>query len=265
VQVSFITANYVARELGYRGWTDWGAADRATVEAFHGPRFGQKFDELCRQVVEAGFQQVDLWVAHLNPFVATDSMVDEAAAILKERGLQVVAYTGGLGRPEGMPREQAERVYRVAGAIGAPLLGVGLHPSNARLAYELGREHGIKYAIENHPERTPQELLARIGDYGPWIGVTEDTGFWPGFGYDPVQATRELKDHLLHVHLKQVRQRDDGWDTCAYDEGVIDMRAVVETLKEIGYAGALSVEHEPPDHDPTPAVVRSAAQLRSWL
>src|SRR6185503_12463389 len=87
VQVSFITANYVARELCYRGWTDWGSADRATVEAFHGPQFGQKFDELCRLVVEAGFENVDLWVAHLNPFVATDSMVDEAAAILRARGL----------------------------------------------------------------------------------------------------------------------------------------------------------------------------------
>jgi L-ribulose-5-phosphate 3-epimerase len=265
VHVSFITANYVAREIGYRGWTDWGAADRATVEAFHGPRFGQKFDELCGLVVDAGFQHVDLWVAHLNPFVATDSMVDEAAAILKARGLEVVAYTGGLGRPEQMPREQAERVYRVARAIGAPLLGVGLHPSNARLAYDLGREYGIRYAIENHPERTPQELLARIGDYGEWIGVTEDTGFWPRFGYDPVKATRELKDHLFHVHLKQVRETADGWDSCAYDEGVIDIPAVVEVLKEVGYAGALSVEHEPRDDDPTAAVTRSAEQLRALL
>ena len=193
MQVSFITANFVARESGYR--LDpfvWAEADRATVEAFHGPRFGEKFDELCRLVKGAGFANVDLWVAHLNPRVATDSMVDEAAAILKTHGLRVVAYTAGLGRPENATRADGERVYQVAKKIGAPLLGVGLHPSNARLAFDLGREYGIKYAIENHPERTPQELLARIGDYGEWIGVTEDTGFWPRFGYDPVQATREL-------------------------------------------------------------------------
>jgi sugar phosphate isomerase/epimerase len=265
VDVSFITANFVAREIGYRGWTDWGAADRATVEAFHGPHFGREFDQLCGSIAGAGFTNVDLWVAHLNPAIASEAMVDEADAILKAHGLRVVAYTGGLGRPENATRQQAERVYRVAKAIGAPLLGVGLHPSNARLAYDLGREYGIKYAIENHPERTPQELLARIGDYGEWIGVTQDTGFWPRLGYDPIEATRELKDHLLHVHLKQVRETAEGWESCAYDEGVIDVPAVVGALRDVGYEGALSVEHEPRDHDPMPAVARSAAQLRTWL
>ncbi|HLG51095.1 MAG TPA: sugar phosphate isomerase/epimerase family protein [Chloroflexota bacterium] len=265
MRISFITANYVAREVGYalRPFS-WGAADRATVEAFHGPRFAEKFNELCRLVREAGFTHIDLWVAHLNPFVATRTMVDEAAAILKSHGLTVVAYTAGLGRPD-MSRAEAEKVYQTARAIGAPLLGVGLHPSNARLAYELGKEYGIRYAIENHPERTPGELLARIGEYGEVIGLTQDTGFWGMFGYDAVKATHELKDHLLHVHLKQVRQVGDEWRTCAYDEGVVDIAGVVNALREIGYQGAVSIEHEPHDEDPMPTVIRSARLLREWL
>ena len=262
---SFITANFVAREIGYRGHTDWGTADRATRDAFHGADFARKFDELCGLVRGAGFADIDLWVAHLDPLRASDAQVDEAVAILKRHGLNVVAYTAGLGRAD-MPREEGERVYRVAKTIGAPVLGVGLHPSNARLAYDLGREHGIKYAIENHPEKNPQELLARIGDYGGVIGVTQDTGFWGMFGYDAVKATHELKDHLLHMHLKQVKEHPGGeWHSCAYDEGVVDIKGVVGALKEIGYSGAVSVEHEPFEEDPTPAVVRSAELLRGWL
>jgi sugar phosphate isomerase/epimerase len=164
-----------------------------------------------------------------------------------------------------MSRGDAERVYNVAQAIGAPLLGVGLNPTNAALAYELGKEYGIKYAIENHPEKTPQELLARIGEYGEVIGVTQDTGFWGQFGYDAVKATHELKDHLLHMHLKQVRQTAESWHSCAYDEGVVDVKGVAQALQEIGYSGAISVEHEPAHEDPLPAVARSAQQLRSWL
>lgn len=263
--LSFVTANFVARESGYalRPF-NWGTADRATVEAFHGPNFSDKFDELCRLVRDAGFQNIDLWVAHLNPFVASTAMVEEAASILKHHRLRVVAYTGGLGRPD-LTRAEAEKVYRTAKAIEAPLLGVGLNPSNARLAYDLGKEYGIKYAIENHPEKNPQELLARIGDYGEVIGVTQDTGFWGMFGYDAIKATHELKDHLLHLHLKQVHQTDDGWHSCAYDEGVVDIRGVVGALKEINYQGAISVEHEPAHEDPTPAVVHSAELLRGWL
>jgi sugar phosphate isomerase/epimerase len=265
MRVSFITANYVAREVNYNLRPfNWGAADKATVEAFHSPQFGTRFDELCRLVKEAGFSNIDVWVAHLNPFVATRSMVDEAASILKARGLTVVAYTGGLGRPD-MSRADAEKVYQTAKAIGAPVLGVGLNPSNARLAYDLGKEYGIKYAIENHPEKNPQELLGRIGDYGEIIGVTQDTGFWGMFDYDAVKATHELKDQLLHMHLKQVHQTPDGWHSCAYDEGVVDIQGVVSALKEIGYQGAISVEHEPAYDDPMPAVTHSADLLRGWL
>jgi len=265
MRVSFITANYVAREVNYSlNPFNWGTADRATVEAFQGPQFGQKFDELCRLVKGAGFTNIDVWVAHLNPFVASRSMVDEAASILKAHGLTVVAYTGGLGRPE-ISRSDAIKVYETAKAIGAPLLGVGLNPGNARLAYDLGKEYGIRYAIENHPEKNPQELLARIGDYGEVIGVTQDTGFWGMFGYDAVKATHELKDHLFHMHLKQVRQTADGWHSCAYDEGVVDVEGVVGALREIGYHGAISVEHEPAHDDPMPAVVHSADLLRNWL
>src|SRR5437660_9449944 len=39
---AFMTANYVARELQYTNGQDWGACHRATVEAFHGPRFESK-------------------------------------------------------------------------------------------------------------------------------------------------------------------------------------------------------------------------------
>src|SRR5260370_39657950 len=107
MRVSFITANYVAREGKYALTPfNWGTADRATVEAFHGANFSEKFNELCQDVKDAGFSNIDLWVAHLNPQVATKSQIDEAAAILKQHRLTVVAYTGGLRRPD-MTREAA--------------------------------------------------------------------------------------------------------------------------------------------------------------
>jgi len=265
VRISFMTANYVARESGYKlNPFNWGVADRATQDAFHGPQFAEKFNELAQLVRSVGFTAIDLWVAHLNPLRASDAMVQEARAILDQHGLELVAYTAGLGRPD-MTRQDAERVYSVAKSLGAPVLGVGLHPSNMQLAFDLGRDYNIRYAIENHPEKTPAEILARMGTYDKYIGVAQDTGFWGQFGYDAVKATHELKDHLFHMHLKQVRQEADGWHSCSYSDGVVDVEGVARTLKEIGYTGAVSVEHEPYAHDPYDEVKRSGEQLRQWL
>jgi len=270
MHVTFITANYVARESRYA--LDpfvWGTADKATVEAFHGPNFGKKFDEMCGLIAADGFRNIDIWVAHLNPLHVTDSMVNEANAILRARGLRATAYTGGLGRPD-MTRADAERVYKVAKAINTPVIGVGLNRSNERLAFDLGKEYGIRYAIENHPEKTPHELIERLksmpSGYTDVIGVAQDTGFWGMFDYDAVKATRELAPFLYHMHLKQVKRFPDGnFHSCGYDEGIVDIQGVVKTLVDVGYSGAVSVEHEPTSEDPMPAVSRSAKMLRGWL
>ncbi len=265
MKISFITANFVAEEVGYNLHPFvWAEADRATVEAFHGPQFATKFENLVRRVKDLGFDYIDIWVAHLNPWRATDSMVDEAVAILRQYGLTVVAYTAGLGRPH-MTTAQAERVYQVARRLGTPILAVGLHPTNEDLAYRLGREYGIRYAIENHPEKTPDELLRRIGDRADILGVTSDTGFWGFHGFDPVEATYRLKDVLLHVHLKDVIVGEGRHESCAYGRGVVDIRGVVQALRAIGYQGAVSVEHEPHDRDPSLEVQESLQRLRTWL
>ena len=39
------------------------------------------------------------------------------------------------------------------------------------------------------------------------IGATVDTGWWATQGYDPARAIEELGEHVVHVHLKDVRAR----------------------------------------------------------
>lgn len=265
MHVAVCTANYVAEETGYslRPWS-WGEAHRATVEAYHGPRFAKKFDALVGRLVGLGFRDLELWVAHLDPARATPGMVDEANAILERHGARLIGYTAGLGRPD-VPREEAEQLYRVARALNVPLLTTGLHPANEVLARDLGRQYGIRYAIENHPEKTPAELLGRLDPRDPWVGTVVDTGWWATQGYDPVEAVRALRDHLFHVHLKDVKHVGRPHETCAFGEGIVDGEAVVSALREIGYRGHVSVEHEPEHHDPTPEIVESRRRLRRWL
>jgi L-ribulose-5-phosphate 3-epimerase len=263
--IGVVTANYVAAETGYslRPW-DWGRAERATVEAFHGPNFAQKFDALIGRLVGLGFRDIELWQAHLDPHRATPSMIDEANAILEQHGARIIAYTAGLRQPN-MARQEAERVYRVADAIGASLLTTGLHPSNAALARDLGATFGVRYAIENHPETSPDQMTAQIEAHAPWVGTVVDTGWWATRGVDPVAAIHALRDYLLHVHLKDVTRAGLPHQTCPLGDGIVDCPAVIRALQATGYRGHVAVEHEPENHDPTDDLAESLRRLRRWV
>jgi sugar phosphate isomerase/epimerase len=54
-------------------------------------------------------------------------------------------------------------------------------------------------------------------------------------------------------------------ETCRWGEGVVDVEACVRELARNGYTGALTVEHEPEDHDPGEECAEMRAELMEWL
>jgi sugar phosphate isomerase/epimerase len=127
------------------------------------------------------------------------------------------------------------------------------------------REHGVRLAIENHPERTPGEVLQKIEAGDGTMGATVDTGWWATQGYDPARAIEELASHVLHVHLKDVLTVGEPHDTAAWGDGIVDIESCVRALGRVGYGGAYAVEHEPEDHDPSEECRAMREQLEGWL
>ena len=66
------------------------------------------------------------------------------------------------------------------------------------------------------------------------------------------------------MHLKDVLRRGVPHDTCAWGEGVVDIESCVRALAGLGYRGALAVEHEPQDRDPTEEIRAMRQQLEEW-
>lgn len=262
--ISFMSANFVARELGFRMAT-WEDGDRSVNEAFAPiETFAERFGGVLDAAIDLGFEAIDLWEAHLSGRWATDEHLDLATELLRERRLQVASLAGWFGSTP----EELEASCRIATAVGASVLGGGtklVESDRPRLVATLER-HGLRLAIENHPERTPAEIVAKIGEDGAGrIGTTVDTGWWGTQGYDAAAAIEELAPHVMHVHLKDVRHVGLPHETCAYGEGVVPLRACVEALGRIGYEGAISVEHEPDDHDPSDEIRAARAMLGGWL
>jgi L-ribulose-5-phosphate 3-epimerase len=264
IVVSFMTANFVAREVGW-SMRDWSQGERAVQDAFRPVEtYRDRFAALCDEVVGLGFAAIDLWDAHLNAAWATDEHVEIARAVLDERGLRVASLAGWLGSDV----RRVARTCEIAAAVGAPLLGgnTTLLAEDRAALVDILERHDLSFGIENHPERRPDEVLARIGDgAGGRIGTTVDTGWWGTQGQDAAEAIRALAPHVLHVHLKNVLHAGMPHETCGYDGGVVPLRACVDALRDIGYAGAISVEHVPERRDPRPEIAEARERLEGWL
>jgi sugar phosphate isomerase/epimerase len=256
--ISCTTANFVARETGW-AMRGWGHGDKATNEHFAPVKtYEARLGALLAEIVALGFDTVDLWGAHLNPDWATEQHASIARWLLDSHGLHVASYAVWIGP------SNVEGACELAHGIGTDLIGAGMSGDPARIAPVLGK-YGIRLAIENHPEKTPEEVLAKIAMGHGTMAATVDTGWWATQGYDPVRAIEELGDHVVHVHLKDVRAVGEPHETCRWGEGIVDVEACVRALQRTGYAGALTVEHEPEDHDPSGELEAMLEQLKAWL
>ena len=117
------------------------------------------------------------------------------------------------------------------------------------------REHanaeGVRMALEplnrfetNFANRHDQVLLL-AGEVGDDVGVCLDVYHMNQEEADMLQAFRNAGDKLFDVHVA-----DNNRMACG--QGQLDWAAIIGTLKEIGYDGALTVEFVPP-LDRTPA------------
>jgi L-ribulose-5-phosphate 3-epimerase len=255
--IAFMTANFVARETGW-AMHGWGHGDRETNERFRPlETYAGHLDAVLGDARGLGFDTVDIWGAHLGADWATDEHVRIARELLDRHGLRVSTYATWVGPGN------IERACELTLALGATLIGAGASGEAGQLEPAL-RRHGVRLAFENHPELTPEEVLAKLGD-AEAFGVTVDTGWFATQGYDPARAIEELGDRVLHVHLKDVLATGEPHETCRWGEGIVDIEACVRALWRIGYGGAIAVEHEPEDHDPSEACQAMGQQLRGWL
>jgi sugar phosphate isomerase/epimerase len=140
-------------------------------------------------------------------------------------------------------------------------------------------EHGVKLLIENcpmlgwHRDGYPanlaysQELWQWMFNLGFYLNYDPSHLVWQNV--DPVEALRPHLDRVLHVQAKdtsvnkekrdyygpygQMIGRTDPWDTGWWHyrvpgKGIVDWSAVIGALREGGYSGTVSIEHE--DSDP---------------
>lgn len=183
-----------------------------------------------------------------------------------------VAHMPGLSSldPAGRMRrvEAALQAFRVAEALGSPFLtvttglpsqapgGAGDFPEQERLFSDslarivAGRPKSVKVAIEQEPEHVihrADQLLALCrahdGEHGGEVFANYDVGHGAVAGEDPSAAVRLLGKHVSNLHLEDIQGTTHRH--LMFGDGDIDFRALFATLREIGYAGDLTMDLYP--------------------
>lgn len=263
-RIAFMSASYVAREVGFRLEGGWQVGEAATNQAYQPlATFGARFDALLALIQDLGFTVLDLWTAHLNWAWATPEHVAIARTCLDRRGLRVAGYAGDLGAT----LADLERASQFAAAISAETL-CGAAPW---LAHDRAggaailRRTGLRLGIENEAGETPDEMASLLHDADrDVIGTTVDTGANTQGGGDAIQAITQLGSAIIAVHLKDI-VRVESHETCRYGAGIVPIPACVAALQRVGYQGAITVEHEAERFDPTEDCREMRRQVLGWL
>lgn len=140
--------------------------------------------------------------------------------------------------------------------------------------------HGVSLGLENHGPlagRSDQvrKIIQSVGS--EYLGANIDTGNFLLVNQSPVEAIADLARCTVAVHLKDFKEVPADYEGTAYSaldgtkyagtvigEGDIDLRACLQSLKNSGYRGYLSIEYEG-EEDATESVAQSIENTRQIL
>ncbi|MHB1295029.1 MAG: sugar phosphate isomerase/epimerase family protein [Anaerolineae bacterium] len=247
--------------------------DTTRLSACSIPLIGLPPQRAMTLIAQAGFRKVDLLgrMPHLSldPSECAPAALRASAATAGVRIANLGTYVGvGLADPDRAAQErelaQVRRAIDVAVALTARSIRV--KPGNDNLtdidrmapwfqqAAAYAAAQGIYLGFENHggaisgdPQRCA-ELAGKVGS--PYFGVLYEPCNLAAAGVDYRAAFDVMKDHIVHVHLKDGARTPEGFAHRMLGEGEIDLRWVLDRLEGIDYQGDIALEYELPEPPP---------------
>lgn len=260
--------------------------------------------DFIRYCAEQGLEGIDLLDVDHYPWLwAGKEDLAKVPEWACREGVAIAVYAAGNNfakSDEAAWRKEVEAVRQVilrARDCGAPVVRIfggyhceaggdpemstsrGLERVVAGIAecLSLAESSRVVLALENHG-RLPghsHESRAVVDHFAsPWLKVTYDPANYHGNSMDededPLRAYERLRDHVAHVHLKDVwpakldlkRRREP----CVAGEGMTPLRQVVAELAADRYQGFCSLEYEAgrivPERE---GVTQSLAYLREAI
>ncbi len=200
------------------------------------------------------------------PLNSDEQQIAEFHAKLASKGVTGYAVGPIYMRSE----EDVDQAFEYAKRVGVKLI-VGV-PNYELLPYvdEKVKEYDMHYAIHLHGpdiELYPDadDVWENVKDLDPRIGMCLDIGHDLRNGKDPVADLKKYHTRVFDIHIKDVTGATKEGYSVEIGRGIIDIPAFVKMLREVGYTGVCSLEHERNMKDPLQGIAESIGYFRGVI
>jgi len=262
-------------------------------------------DELIPWAAQQGISALEIEVrtgSHLDAQAADDATIERLRGLLSAHRMQIsslacyVNLTGVSGEQARHNRQALEAAIRLAARLGVdtvctlagfPSAGKNKAktiaedlPAALQPVLDLAGQQGVRLALENWYATNIQHLdhWRAVFDVLPdaHLGLNFDPSHLDWQGIDVTSAAQEFRERIFHVHAKDVAvepvrlarvgyQGDGWWRYVLPGYGRIRWGEFIGTLRQVGYNGVLSIEHEDKAFPAEEGFIKAARYLNALV
>jgi sugar phosphate isomerase/epimerase len=197
------------------------------------------------------------WGDRVFGFDLDDRSRKEIKELAESKGIKIVGTGVFVAGDSG----DWEKMFRFAKSMDMEFITCEPALHDWELVDSLSAKYAIRVAVHNHPQPSdywrPELLLAQVANRGKQIGACADVGHWRREGLDQLECLKKLDGRVISLHFKDIaakreedaEQRDVIWGT-----GILNVKGMLQELKNQHFKGVFSIEYEYNWENSTPDV-----------
>ena len=187
------------------------------------------------------------WGDRVFGFGLDEQTRKEIKELAASKGIKIIA-TGVFTTDKA---EEWEKMFQFAKSMGMKFITCEPDLKHWDLIENLSKKYKIQVAVHNHPKPStywaPEHLLKAIDGRSERLGSCADVGHWKRCGLEAADCLKQLDGRVISLHFKDIESGDMD-DTKRHDviwgKGCLNMKGMLEVLKEQKFKGYFSIEYE---------------------
>lgn len=184
--------------------------------------------------------------------------------MLADNNVKMISY----GVVNCKTEDEWKQMFEFAKDMGLDVINTEPPYEQVPLIDSLAQIYKQKVGIHNHATGSkyyqPETVLKVLKGRSKYIGACPDDGHWIRSGIDPLKAYKELEGHIISLHFKDMNEFGNiKAHTVPIGTGVLDVKAALQELKDLGFKGVMTLEYEYHWDDPLPDIKQSVNYLKT--